>query len=120
MEHKLTITPAINPKLRHRIEHLLEEHGYDVHGGGTIMTLESCDITFTGSHPLELNGPDALRDTWFEDGRGDVEATPPTRRDNCHCCECPEDCYRSGLDDEPETALEKGYQEAREVACGGE
>ena len=114
MKFKLVITPALNPKIRHAIEAVLEEFGYDVHGGGTCIVpdLSHCDITFSGPHPLDLNKPGAgIMDRWFEDDAPkaplsdmvkdkaiSVEAMQTT--DNCFCVECPEDCYRSGMDDD--------------------
>ncbi|KKK67885.1 hypothetical protein LCGC14_2949610 [marine sediment metagenome] len=107
MEHKLMITPAINPKLRHAIENVLEEFDYDVHGGGTyVKGLAWSDITFSGNHPLDLNKPDGCLDSWFDDGRGDVEQVS-AKPDNCTCPECPEDCHRSGLMPEAEVHSDK-------------
>ena len=124
MKFKLVITPAINPRFRHAIEAVLEEFGYDVHGGGTCIVpdLSHCDITFSGPHPLDLNKPGAgVLDRWWEDDSGDAPKNVTVRKvdafgdtpakqatgrgDNCYCMECPEDCYRSGMDDDdlPET-----------------
>jgi len=102
MKFKLVITPAINPRFRHAIEAVLEEFGYDVHGGGTCIVpdLSHCDITFSGPHPLDLNKPGAgVLDRWWEDGSGDAPKAKQAA-DNCHCVECPEDCYRSGMADD--------------------
>jgi hypothetical protein len=46
MKHKLEIKPAIAPRVRHKIEDLLGELGYNVYGGGTDTDLSSCDISF--------------------------------------------------------------------------
>jgi len=45
-DHKLTITPAIVPALRHEIEKALEKLGYNVWAGGTCTDMSSCDISF--------------------------------------------------------------------------
>lgn len=49
MIHKLTITPAIKPEERHKIEDILKEMGYHVIGGGTDMDMSECDISFEDS-----------------------------------------------------------------------
>ena len=47
MDYKLEIKPAINPKTRHKIEDLLEEARFLIHGGGQYINGDSCDITFS-------------------------------------------------------------------------
>lgn len=47
MKHTLVIKPAILPVERHKIEDILKELGYEIHGGGTDTDLSSCDITFS-------------------------------------------------------------------------
>jgi len=44
--YTLTITPAIQPEKRHKLESCLTEMGFKVWGGGTNIDLTSCDITF--------------------------------------------------------------------------
>lgn len=47
MEHyTLEIVPAIEPRIRHRIEDILEEEGFDIIGGGTMVDGSSSDISF--------------------------------------------------------------------------
>ena len=46
MKHVLTVTPAIPPKIRHKIEEVLEKEGYEVMGGGTMADASECDISF--------------------------------------------------------------------------
>lgn len=43
MKHTLTIEPAIPPAERHKIEDILKDLGYDIHGGGTCTDMSSCD-----------------------------------------------------------------------------
>lgn len=43
---KLTITPAINPGERYKIEDTLKDIGYHVIGGGTHTNMSECDISF--------------------------------------------------------------------------
>ena len=45
-QYKLTITPAILPRERHKIEDVLKKLGYEVYGGGTNTDMSECDITF--------------------------------------------------------------------------
>lgn len=44
--YNLTIKPALEPKERHKIEHYLEELGYQWIGGGTDTDMSQCDILF--------------------------------------------------------------------------
>ena len=44
--YDLVITPALEPKERHRIEKALTRLGYEVTGGGTVMDMSECDISF--------------------------------------------------------------------------
>jgi len=44
--YDLVITPALEPKERHRIEKALTRLGYEVTGGGTLMDMSECDISF--------------------------------------------------------------------------
>jgi len=46
MKYVLTVTPAIPPKTRHKIEEVLENHGYQIIGGGTMADGSECDISF--------------------------------------------------------------------------
>lgn len=48
VKYKLTITPAIEPKDRHRIEIILESMGYYVIGGGQRADGTVSDISFNG------------------------------------------------------------------------
>ena len=43
---RLIITPAIRPEDRHEIEEALRKLGYDVTGGGTMIDMSHCDISF--------------------------------------------------------------------------
>ena len=47
MKYKLEIKPAIIPKERHKIEDVLNEMDYEVHGGGTDTDMSACDISFS-------------------------------------------------------------------------
>jgi hypothetical protein len=47
MKYKLTVKPAIPGLVSHKIQEILENNGYDVHGGGTYTDLSECDITFS-------------------------------------------------------------------------
>ena len=49
MKHTLKITPAVAPRVRHKLQAILEECGYEIHGGGTHTDLSSCDISFSRS-----------------------------------------------------------------------
>lgn len=123
MKHKAIFTPAINPKLRHAIEKVLEEFGYDVHGGGTyVKGLAWSDITFTGNHPLDLNKPDGCMDKWFEDGTGGdvVAALTHETLEHCACIECPEDCHRSRMptNAEVEASIQADVVQHREEKNG--
>lgn len=40
------IQPALPPNERHKIEQSLEILGYEVHGGGTMIDMSECDISF--------------------------------------------------------------------------
>ena len=51
MKHHLTITPAIPPEQRHKIEDLLKELGYEITGGGTHTDMHECDISFNNDPP---------------------------------------------------------------------
>ena len=51
MRYKLTITPALLPSHRHKIEALLMGMGYSVSGGGTKTDLSACDISFRKREP---------------------------------------------------------------------
>lgn len=53
MKFLLKIKPFINPKIRHKIEHLLEECGYEIHGGGQTTDGTSSDITFSKDDPRD-------------------------------------------------------------------
>lgn len=44
--YTLTITPAICPEKRHKIEDCLKEMEYKIRGGGMMVDLTSCDISF--------------------------------------------------------------------------
>lgn len=46
-EYSLTITPALEPRKRHKIEEALESLGYKVLGGGTCTDMSECDIHFS-------------------------------------------------------------------------
>jgi len=46
MQYVLTVTPAIPPKTRHKIEDVLESCGYKIMGGGTMADGSECDISF--------------------------------------------------------------------------
>ena len=46
MKYSLTITPALEPKERHKIQDTLTELGYKVLGGGTMTDMSECDISF--------------------------------------------------------------------------
>jgi predicted naringenin-chalcone synthase len=46
MKYSMTISPAIAPKVRHKIEDTLKEMGYDVTDGGTMVDMSECDISF--------------------------------------------------------------------------
>ena len=46
MKHVLTVTPAILPETRHKIEEALEKEGYEIMGGGTMADGSECDISF--------------------------------------------------------------------------
>ena len=49
MKHILTIEPAIDVELRHKIQDLLRKEGYDVSGGGTTLVEPTAsDISFSG------------------------------------------------------------------------
>jgi len=45
--YRLTIKPAILPEERHKIQDVLEDMGYEVHGGGTNTDMTECDISFS-------------------------------------------------------------------------
>jgi len=44
--YDLVITPALEPAARHEIETALASLGYTVWGGGTMMDMSECDISF--------------------------------------------------------------------------
>lgn len=46
MKYKLTISPAIDPEIRHRLSKVLEQSGFSLIGEGTFTDLSSCDISF--------------------------------------------------------------------------
>jgi hypothetical protein len=46
MHYKLTVKPAIKPKIRHKIQDILTEEGFEFIGGGTDTDLTECDISF--------------------------------------------------------------------------
>ena len=46
MKYKLEIIPAVEPAVRHRIEDVLGESGFDVIGGGQMMDGSASDISF--------------------------------------------------------------------------
>lgn len=48
IEYALTITPALEPEERHKIERAIESLGYEVTGGGTMVDMSECDISFEG------------------------------------------------------------------------
>ena len=52
IKHSLVIKPAITPLVRHKIEALLKNKGYDVSGGGTHTDMSACDISFSHNGPL--------------------------------------------------------------------
>jgi hypothetical protein len=43
----LTIKPALIPEKRHEIEECLEKLGYLINGGGTMLDMSQCDISFS-------------------------------------------------------------------------
>lgn len=45
--YKLTIVPAIDIKIRHKIQDFLSSEGYNVSGGGQYVDGSACDITFS-------------------------------------------------------------------------
>jgi len=53
VKHILTIKPAISPKMRHRIQDILEEAGCEIIGGGTHTDGSSCDISFERDDPRD-------------------------------------------------------------------
>ena len=53
MKHVLKIEPAISPKMRRRIQVILEEAGYEIIGGGTHTDGSSCDISFERDDPRD-------------------------------------------------------------------
>ena len=55
-KYTLTITPAILPKERHKIEDLLKRLGYEVCGGGTNTDMSECDITFSEKKVIKWGG----------------------------------------------------------------
>jgi len=44
--YDLVITPALEPAARHEIEKALTRLGYEVTGGGTMVDMSECDISF--------------------------------------------------------------------------
>ena len=44
--YDLVITPALEPAERHKIEKALTKLGYKVSGGGTMVDMSECYITF--------------------------------------------------------------------------
>jgi len=46
-EYNLEITPALEPLERHKLEKCLTELGFGVSGGGTMVDMSSCDISFS-------------------------------------------------------------------------
>ena len=46
MKYQLKIKPALEPEERHKIEDLLKSLGYDVSGGGQMVDMSECDISF--------------------------------------------------------------------------
>ena len=53
MDYKIEIKPAIAPRLRHRLENLMKEAGFEIHGGGTCTDLSSCDFTCSREDPRD-------------------------------------------------------------------
>jgi hypothetical protein len=47
MDYTLKVLPAITPGIRHKIEAVLVQEGFEVHGGGTLTDMSECDITFS-------------------------------------------------------------------------
>lgn len=45
--HYMFIQPALTPIDRQKIEACLEKIGYIVHGGGTMLDMSECDISFS-------------------------------------------------------------------------
>jgi hypothetical protein len=46
MKYNLTISPAIPPEQRHKIQDTLKSMGYSFSGGGTHTDMSECDISF--------------------------------------------------------------------------
>ena len=46
MKYTLTISPAISPDERHKVENVLTDMGYSVWAGGTHTDMSACDIAF--------------------------------------------------------------------------
>jgi len=44
--YDMVIAPAMQPKERWKIEDALKRLGYNVAGGGTMIDMSECDITF--------------------------------------------------------------------------
>ena len=66
MRYFLEISPAIPPKDRHKIEDVLTLAGYDVHGGGQLVSGGLSNISFSDPATKEPNGKNL--------GVGDKEA----------------------------------------------
>ena len=49
MGFTLTITPAIPPRIRHKLERVLQQEGFTFHAGGTDVDRSICDIAFSCS-----------------------------------------------------------------------
>ena len=52
MKYTLKIQPAILPEQRHKIQDILTQMGFDVHGGGTDIDMSCCDISFSSDGEL--------------------------------------------------------------------
>lgn len=43
----MRISPAIPVEIRYKLEEVLVDNGYDIHGGGTCTDLSECDVSFS-------------------------------------------------------------------------
>jgi hypothetical protein len=55
MKFKLEIKPAIRVTIRHKIEDLLKEEGYNIIGGGTHLDGSKSDISFEDGETFNRN-----------------------------------------------------------------
>ncbi len=56
MTFLLKIKPSINPRVRHKIEDVLKDSGYEIHGSGQHTDGTSSDITFSWAHDEDCKG----------------------------------------------------------------